>query len=315
MPPKKNTSKTRLSTKTKTIQREKLPEVGGILHFEHINFEVLEHDSATVFFMNGLGLTRDPFRRADETNMGVNIGMQQFHLPRRGNVTPPFDGEVGLVIPDRAKTRFRLERLAERGKFDGTPFRIKAGKHSDVVVSPYGFRLRLHQAGTIPFPKPLGLAYMDFMVAPGKANGIAQFYRELFKAPVEVTKMGQDKTAIVTVGPHQTLRFRERKNANHNLYSHHIAVYVSNYNEIRDRVVAQGSLDGEGRGQVFFFGEIFNPRTGKKIIDFNHEVRSVYHPEFMRPLVNRWPIVAEPYQDQSDFMMTIADAGFVPEAV
>jgi hypothetical protein len=71
------------------IERETLPEVGGILHLDHVNFQVSDHDLATVFFVNGLGLTRDPYRRVDETNMGVNVGLQQFHLPRRGP-TPPF---------------------------------------------------------------------------------------------------------------------------------------------------------------------------------------------------------------------------------
>ena len=85
--------------------RERLPEVGGILHLEHFNFEMAEHDLATVFFMNGLGLTRDPFRRADETNMGVNIGLQQFHLPRRGRPTPPFFGEIGLIVPHQVNQR------------------------------------------------------------------------------------------------------------------------------------------------------------------------------------------------------------------
>ncbi len=45
-------------------RREALPEVGGILHLEHVNFQVPEHDLATVFFIGGLGLTRDPYRRA-----------------------------------------------------------------------------------------------------------------------------------------------------------------------------------------------------------------------------------------------------------
>lgn len=60
------------------------PEIGGIVHLDHVNFETPDHDMATVFYVNGLGLTRDPYRRADETNMGINVGVQQFHLPRRG---------------------------------------------------------------------------------------------------------------------------------------------------------------------------------------------------------------------------------------
>ena len=42
-----------------------MPEVGCILHLDHINFHVSDHDLAIVFFVGGLGLTRDPFRGAD----------------------------------------------------------------------------------------------------------------------------------------------------------------------------------------------------------------------------------------------------------
>ena len=47
-----------------------------MLHLDHNNFQVPEHDLVTVFFINGLGLTREPFRRADETNIGINVGLQ-----------------------------------------------------------------------------------------------------------------------------------------------------------------------------------------------------------------------------------------------
>jgi len=35
-------------------------QVGRILHLEHFNHRVPDQDTATAFFMNGLGLTRDP---------------------------------------------------------------------------------------------------------------------------------------------------------------------------------------------------------------------------------------------------------------
>ena len=32
-------------------RREYLPEIGGVLHLEHFNFEVLDHDMATKFLL------------------------------------------------------------------------------------------------------------------------------------------------------------------------------------------------------------------------------------------------------------------------
>ena len=49
-------------------------QVGRILHLEHFNHRAPDQGPSTIFFMNGLGLTGDPYQRTDETNMGVNIG-------------------------------------------------------------------------------------------------------------------------------------------------------------------------------------------------------------------------------------------------
>ena len=92
-------------------QRIEYPEVGGIMHLDHVNFEVLEYDSVTAFFMAGLGFTRDPYNRTDENNMGVCVGMQQFHLPRRGNSTPPSTVVIGIVVPDWPGIKERLDGL------------------------------------------------------------------------------------------------------------------------------------------------------------------------------------------------------------
>ena len=36
------------------------PEIGRMLHMDHVNFETPAHEMATIFYMNGLGFTRDP---------------------------------------------------------------------------------------------------------------------------------------------------------------------------------------------------------------------------------------------------------------
>ena len=66
-------------------------------------------------------------------------------------------------------------------------------------------------------------------------------------------------------------------------------------------------MQGDGAGQVFLFDEIFDPDTGEAILKFTQEVRSIYHPDYMRPLVNRWPITAEPFSDQREVMESLAD--------
>ena len=285
---------------------QKLPEIGNILHLEHINFEGADHELATIFFMNGLGFTRDPYRRTDETNLGVNVGMQQFHLPRRGNPTPPFYGEVGLVVPDLAVIKSRLDRLAEMGKFDATPYDLLMLDDATMrVMSPFGISLRLYPAGSLAFLKPMGLAYVDIPIKPGKAIQLQKFYRDFLKTPSILCELENEKSLVVTFGPHQYVRFREREIEDYKLYSFHIAYYVTNYNFYRDRVIEQGSLQGKGLGELFFFEELFDPKTGELILCFQQEVRSIYHPDFMRPLINRWPLISEPFSEQRDVMESL----------
>jgi len=55
-----------------------------------------------------------------------------------------------------------------------------------------------------------------------------------------------------------------------------------------------------GQNQIFFFNKIFDPDTGDEIFKLDNEVRSFYQEDFMRPLINRWPMSDEPFSVQRD---------------
>ncbi len=283
------------------------PEAGNLIHLEHVNFEVDDHDMATVFFMAGLGLTRDPYKRADETNMGVNVGLQQFHLSRRGHPTPPFAGQIGLVVPDLDGIRDRLQRLQSLGKFDATPYQMTEHGGSLSVISPFGIALNLHAVGTLPFLRPLGIAYVDVPVPPGSVDAIAAFYRQIMDCPAEVDELEGEPTAVVTVGAYQQLRYRERLCESYETHSFHVALYTTRYNALRDTLISHGSHMGDALEQTFFFNQILEPDTGAAIFKFQHEMRGLFHPDFMRPLINRWPMEAEPFSDQASLMARLRD--------
>ncbi len=291
-----------------TEELERLPEVGGIIHLEHFNFEMEEHELATIFFMNGLGLTRDPYKRTDETNMGINIGLQQFHLPRRGKPTPPFFGEIGLLLPDLNVVRARLDRLERKRVFEGTEYCLQEVSDNQLLVqSPWGVVMRLWRDGALPFSRPLGLIYVDIPVPPDTAQQLRVFYETLLGAPFQMLDIEGEASAIVTVGPQQQLRFRERLLDDYNLYDFHVAYYISNYNVARDAAIGADVLRGGGKGQVCFIDGPFNPETGELLLGFQQEWRSIHHPDFMRPLINRWPLVWEPFSDQAEVMADLTD--------
>ena len=289
-----------------------MPEVGGILHLDHINLQVSDHDLATIFFIGGLGLTRDPFRRADETNMGVNIGLQQFHLPRRG-ATPPFPGLVGLIVPDLDIIRLRLSRLNKLQKFKDTPYKANFDDNTAKIISPFGFCIRLHSSNSMPFLRPLGIGYVEIPVPNGVVDDILKFYREVFHSIATIENRDGNKTAAINVGPFQKLYFIEKELDSYELYNFHISFHVTHYNRAREIIKERGALMGTGEGEVFFCDKIFNPDTGDYIFSMTNEVRSVYHGDYMRPLINRWPIIQEPFLDQSEVMVDLErELGFMP---
>ena len=70
---------------------------------------------------------------------------------------------------------------------------------------------------------------------------------------------------------------------------------------------ADQKVKGEGTGQVCFVDGPFDLKNGSTILEFQQERRSVYHSDFMRPFVNRWPIISEPLSDQAEATADLVD--------
>ena len=58
-----------------------IENLGNIVGLEHVNVTVPDQITATLFYITGLGLTRDPYLVTGVVNMWVNAGRSQFHLP------------------------------------------------------------------------------------------------------------------------------------------------------------------------------------------------------------------------------------------
>ena len=94
-------------------------DLGNIVALEHVNVQVPDQRLATLFYVTGLGLTRDPYLNTGVTNMWVNVGRNQFHLPT--GAPQLLRGHVGLVLPDFDALAERLEAVRE--PLAGTPLR------------------------------------------------------------------------------------------------------------------------------------------------------------------------------------------------
>ena len=70
-------------------------DLGNLVAMDHLNLTVDDQPQATLFYIMGLGLTRDPYMSVGLENMWVNAGRQQFHLPTRSTTAQVVRGRIG----------------------------------------------------------------------------------------------------------------------------------------------------------------------------------------------------------------------------
>src|SRR5262245_66084839 len=85
-------------------------DLGNIIALEHVNLSHDNQQHATLFYLVGLGLTRDPFIMVGLEKMWVNVGRSQFDLPTRGKQV--LRGRIRLVTPHHEALMKRLDRVA-----------------------------------------------------------------------------------------------------------------------------------------------------------------------------------------------------------
>src|ERR1700743_2217739 len=93
-------------------------DLGNSIHLEHVNVQVPDQRLATLFYVTGLGLTRDPYLMVSDSNMWINVGRHQFHLP--SGDPQVLRGHTGIVIAGREALLERLMSVA--GKLEDTAF-------------------------------------------------------------------------------------------------------------------------------------------------------------------------------------------------
>ena len=260
-------------------------DVSNIVHFEHINVTQPDQRLATLFYVAGLGGTRDPYLMVGMDNMWVNFGRSQVHLP--SGEPQRLRGTIGLVVPDLAQLRRQLEKVAPA--LQGTEFRFEDRAGHVAVTCPWGNRFRCHAPGAEFGDTELAMAYAEFDVPPRSAEGIARFYREVIGAPAQRLERDGANVASVSVGRDQRLLFRETADPLPDYDGHHIQIYLADFSGPYGRLLERGLITIERDAHEWRFQDIVDPDTGAMLFRIEHEVRSMKHPLFGRPLVNRNP--------------------------
>ena len=227
-------------------------DLGNSIHLEHVNVTIPDQRIATLFYVAGLGLTRDPYLMVSDTNMWVNVGKSQFHLP--AGPAQVLRGHTALIIPGR---RALLERLAAVAKkLEGTAF--KFSEHNDYVEAtcPWGNRYRCYEPDAARFGRVnLGIPYVEFDVPEGTAKAIADFYPAMVGIPAEL-KNGDGMIARAKVGKDQYLQFRETPTKQPDYDGHHVQIYITDFSGPHRRLIERGLVSQEDNQYQYRFKDI-----------------------------------------------------------
>ena len=135
----------------------------------------------------------------------------------------------------------------------------------------------------------LGLPYVEFAVEPGRARPIADFYRTVIGAPSTFGPSGEADLGMarVAAGIEQELVFRETREPLAAYDGHHIQVYAHDFSGAHAKLLERGLVSEESDQHQFRFIRIVDLEQGTDCFQLEHEVRSMRHPLYRRPLVNR----------------------------
>ena len=258
---------------------------GNSVQLEHLNLRNPDQRLATLFYLVGMGFTRDPYLMVGLDNMWINIGRSQIHTPN-GNAQR-INGTIGIVLPDLKALCARLQAVAPR--LDGTEFRFTDRSDFVEVTCPWGNRLRVHAPSPELGGSEIGMPYIEFLVPPQTADGIARFYSRVIGAKARCEDTRGSRVAVVRVGKGQQLFFRESNEKLLPYDGHHIQLYIVDFSGPHRFLNERGLITQESDQYQYRFVQIVDPEDGRKLIELEHEIRSVTHPLYGRELVNRNP--------------------------
>ncbi len=262
-------------------------DLGNIVEIGHMNYLIPDQRLATLYYIAGLGLTRDPVMMTSVDNMWVNAGKSQFHLPTGDAVVAPCT-RTALVIPGRESLLARLAKVKK--DLAGTKFEFHETNDSVETTCPWGNRMSCHEPDAARFGNMrVGMPYIEFETPHGSSEAIAGFYREIFETPAASGRDGQGAFARVEAGPGQFLMYRETGKENVINQTHHVQIYLRDFSGPYRKLLERGLVSEESSEVQYRCERIVNLDNGELQFLIDHEVRSMRHPMFGRQLVNRNP--------------------------
>lgn len=277
-------------------------DLANFVGLEHTNIRVPDQRIATIFYIVGMGFTRDPYMVPGVNNMWINIGRTQIHLPTgKPQIIP---GHTGILIPDLQSLRKRLDSV--KSDLQGTSFNYTASRNKVDVTCPWGNKYRCILPSRQFGRELLGIRYVEFDCLLGVSKRIGRFYREIMGANATIKKRRGATAAHVEAGHNQWIIFRETETKIPQFDGHHLQVYLSNFSKPYLELSKRGLISEESNQYQYRFRNIVDVESGKKLHKLEHEIRSMTHPLFRRPMINR-----NPEQNNNNYALGHSDRVFV----
>jgi hypothetical protein len=108
-------------------------------------------------------------------------------------------------------------------------------------------------------------------------------------APTALIDDAGGRRARVMVGAMQYFIFRETDAPGSAFDGHHVQIDVADFSGPHRRLKELGLVTEESNQHQYRFKDIIDLETRRVLFTIEHEVRSMQHPMYARPLVNRDP--------------------------
>ena len=211
---------------------------------------------------SGLGLTRDPYLMVSDTNMWINVGRSQFHLPT--GKAQVVRGHTGLVIPGREAL---LDRLAAVRRSSRAPSSASA---NTTTTSRRPVRGAIGCAATSRTPRASAASRSAFHMSSSTCRSAPrrrsrQFYPAVFGTPAQVQN-GDGTVARTLMGKDQYLQFRETDAPQPDFDGHHVQMYIANFSGPYGKLKERNLISVEDNQYQYRFQDIVDLDSGKRAV-------------------------------------------------
>eukprot|EP01004_Peranema_trichophorum_P006879 NODE_5679_length_983_cov_43.674419_g5100_i0.p1 GENE.NODE_5679_length_983_cov_43.674419_g5100_i0~~NODE_5679_length_983_cov_43.674419_g5100_i0.p1 ORF type:complete len:281 (+),score=36.28 NODE_5679_length_983_cov_43.674419_g5100_i0:105-845(+) len=182
------------------------------------------------------------------------------------------------------------------------------------VIGPCGNTFLIYEQSTIyPSCSGFGMPFLELICESCTLPHIESFYRDILEAKVSRSSLtcnnGQVNAVIVCVGPGQCFIFRQVTSGEKLIPydGYHVCIYVADFTNTLLRAKKAGllyanemnadkaqDLDEAMKWKQFRTLDLRGFTYFEKCMKIEHEIRSMTHTSFMRPLINRTPIPIPP---------------------